>query len=51
MTDSCENPAKFCKILQNLEKSLNFDEILKKSAKIEFAAVQRNVDLIDLEKP
>ena len=32
---------KSCKILQNLEKSLNFDENLKKSAKIEFAAVQR----------
>ena len=34
-----------------LRKSLNFDEKLKKSAKFEFAAVQRNVDLIDLEKP
>ena len=36
--------------MQNLEKSLNFNEKFKKSAKIEFAAVQRNVDLIDLEK-
>ena len=35
---------KFCKILQNLEKSLNFDEKMKKSANFEFAAVQRNVE-------
>ena len=48
MTDSCENPAKFCKISKN---PLKFDEKFKKSENFEFAAVQRNVDLIDLEKP